>query len=126
MPVGGGLRVRHGRKHDLLDVPALRRGEAREALVVGLFQIVVGNFHPFRQFRRRYRDGVDFAIFRRAEQRFCVVEIFAELFVGRRRDVAGLRRSERDIVDAALLVLELIDGVEPGFRRRDDCRTAYR
>ncbi len=64
----------------------------------------------------------DLAVFRRAEQDFAVVEIFADLFVGRRRNVAGLCRTERHVSDAAFFVLELIDGVEPGPRRRDVAR----
>ena len=117
--VGGGLRVRQLRKHDLLDVALLRRDEARMLLVIGLLDVVVGNLHPLRQRRGRHRDGVDLAVFRRPEQDFTLVEIFAQLLVGRLRDVAGLRRAERHILDAALLILELIDGVEPGLRQRD-------
>ena len=117
--VGGGLGFRHVRKHDLLDVAALRRAQARAPLVIGFFDVVVGNCHPFRQFRRRHRHDVDPAVFRRPEQDLALLEIFAELFVGRLRNNAGLRRAERHVLDAALFVLELIDGVEPGLRRRD-------
>ena len=47
-----------------------------------------------------------------------VVVIFAELLRRRLGYVAGLGRSERQIFDAALLVLQLIDGVDPGLGRR--------
>ena len=87
-PCFGGFGFRHVRKHDLLDVPALRRDVAAAVLVEVLFDVRLGDFHPFADFRRRHLDGGDLAVFRRPEQDFARLEILAQL---RRRSVAECR-----------------------------------
>ncbi len=114
----GGLGFRHGRKHDLLDVPALRRDIAAAMVVEGFFDVRLGDFHPFGEFRRRHLDGGDLAVFRRPEQDLARLEILAQLIGGRLRNIARLRRAEDHVVDVALLVLKLVDGFEPCLRHR--------
>ena len=116
--VGGCLGIGHGGENDLLDMSPLRRGETRNLFLVSALDVVVGDFHPLRKLRRRNRDHIDLAVFRSAEHDFAFVEIFAELFVGRLRDDTRLFGAEHDIIDAAQFVLELVDGVEPRFGRR--------
>ena len=50
---------------------------------------------------------------------FSRLEILAELGLTRLRNLTRLRRAERHIFDAALLVLKLVDRIEPGFRHRE-------
>src|SRR5208282_3384658 len=120
--LAGGLRLRHGGKHHLLDVAALRRDVTAAVLIENLFHVVVRHFQRFRQFRRCRRNGHDLAVFRRPEHDFALIEIFAELIGGRLRNGAGLRRAERNVLDAALFILKLIDGIEPSVRHRDIAR----
>ena len=55
MRVAGGLRLRHGRKHDLLDVAPLRRDVAAAVAVESLLHVVVGDLDGLGELGRRHR-----------------------------------------------------------------------
>src|SRR4029077_2283602 len=117
-PGVGGLGLLHGREDDLLDVPLLRSDVTAAVLVEGAFDLLVGYLDPLAEFGGRAIDGDDLAVLRRLEHDLARLEILIELVRSRLRNLARLRRPQRHIFDAALLVLVLIDRVEPGFRHR--------
>jgi hypothetical protein len=114
--VGGRTRLIHARKHDLPHVSALRRLEARVAILVCLLKIGIRYLDRGGQLLRRQHDQGDLAVFGRTEEHLALLEILGELLRRRRRNLASLRRPERDVFDRTLLVLEPVEGFQCGLR----------
>src|SRR5262249_22529733 len=93
------------RKIDLEGVASLRGDIARAPLLIGAFEIRVGDFDPTGLLARDQRHDHELAVFGRAKLGLALLEVLREHLRGRWWNLASERAIEQHVFDRALLVL---------------------
>src|SRR5215468_4472608 len=104
-------------KIDLQDVTPLGGDIARAPLLIGAFEIRVGDFDPTGLLVRDQRHDHELAVFGRAKLGLALLEVLRKHLWGRRRNLAGERAVEQHVFDRALLVLIAVHRLDQRPRR---------
>ncbi len=114
------------REDELLDGARLRRGEARDVLVVVLLHLRIGDGGFVGDLLRHQRDIGDLAVFGRRVGLLVVLEIGRERRVRRLLDRLDQRLRQHDVFRRTVLAAIERHGAQEGVRRLQPVRTPPR